>query len=153
MPVSVKKKAELNFTSGFDTMNHVVTDSSDANQETIQVDIVTLDDILGNRIPALIKIDTEGFEMAVLQGAVSTLAHPSLMAIIVEINGSCHRYGINEKDIHEFIMQQGFIPISYNPFERSYSIKPSFNPNGNTIYIKNETEVGKRLETARKFAC
>jgi FkbM family methyltransferase len=146
-----KEKGKLSFTSSYDTMNHVVSDSSNKNQETVQVDIVTLDDILDNRFPVLIKIDTEGFEMAVLQGAVSTLNHPSLLAIIVEINGSCNRYGINEKDIHEFIIQQGFIPITYNPFERNYIIRHSFNSNGNTIYIKNESETGKRLSTARKF--
>jgi FkbM family methyltransferase len=147
-----KEKGKLSFTSSFDTMNHVVTDSSNANLETIQVDIVTLDDILGNRVPTLIKIDTEGFEMAVLQGAISILKHSSLLAIIVELNGSCHRYGINEKDIHEFIIVHGFTPVTYNPFERKYSKQHSFNPNGNTIYIKNEGDVAKRLETARKFS-
>ena len=124
-------------------MNHVVAEPSHSNPETIEVDIVTLDESLGDRVPTLIKIDTEGFEMAVLQGASSTLAHASMMALIVELNGSCKRYGINEKDIHEFITARGFIPVSYNPFERSYSVKPSFNPDGNTIYIKNETEVQK----------
>jgi hypothetical protein len=74
-----------------------------------------------------------------------------MMAIIVELNGSCNRYGITEKDIHEFITDRGFLPVSYNPFERSLAIKPSFNHNGNTIYIKNETEIGKRLSGARKF--
>jgi FkbM family methyltransferase len=146
-----KEKGRMSFTSSFDTMNHVVTDSSKANQETIQVDIVTLDDILGNRMPTLIKIDTEGFEMSVLQGTSATLKHEKLLAIIVEINGSCHRYGINEKDIHEFIIKRGFVPITYDPFKRNYNIKQSFNPNGNTIYIKNESETGKRLSTARKF--
>ena len=147
-----KEKGRMSFTSGFDTMNHVITDPSNSNPGTIQVDIVALDEVLGNRIPTLIKIDTEGFEMAVLEGADSTLKHSSLLAIIVELNGSCHRYGMNEKDIHEFILRYGFIPISYNPFERSYSKKNLFNPNGNTIYIKNETETGNRLMTARKFS-
>lgn len=146
-----KEKGILHFTSDYDTMNHVVTDPDHSNQETIQVEIVAIDESLGNRVPTLIKIDTEGFEMAVLQGASKTLANSSMMAIIVEINGSCRRYGIDEKNIHEFIVARGFTPISYNPFERSYSIKPSFNPHGNTIYIKNETEVQKRLVTARKF--
>jgi FkbM family methyltransferase len=146
-----KEKGSLSFTSGYDTMNHVITDSSHANSGNILVDIVTLDEVLAERIPVLMKIDTEGFEMSVLEGAVNTLKHPSLLAIIVELNGSCHRYGINEKDIHEFIIKQGFIPIAYNPFERNYSIKNSFNLNGNTIYIKNESETGKRLSSARKF--
>jgi FkbM family methyltransferase len=145
------KPGKLTFTSGFDTMNHVVADPLIFNPENIEVDVVTIDDVLGNRTPVLIKIDTEGFEMAVLQGAASTLAHSNTMAIIVELNGSCRRYGIEEKDIHNFVIERGFIPITYNPFDRNYSLKPSFNPNGNTIYIKNETEVKQRLAGARKF--
>ncbi len=147
-----KEKGKLSFTSGYDTMNHIVTNPSGSIPGTIEVDIVTLDEILNNRIPVLIKVDTEGFEMAVLQGAKSTLAHPSMMAIIIELNGSCHRYGINEQDIHEYISEQGFTPISYSPFERSYSIKNSFNPNGNTIYVRTDSDAGKRLKTARKFS-
>jgi hypothetical protein len=86
-----------------------------------------------------------------LEGAATILANPALMAIIVELNGSCHRYGIDEKDIHAFILNRGFAPVSYNPFERSFSDKPSYNQNGNTIYIKNESGVRNRLETSRKF--
>ncbi len=147
-----KEKGRLSFTSRYDTMNHVVAAPSVNSPDIIQVDIVTLDDILVNRVPTLIKIDAEGFEMAVLEGATSTLIHPSLLAIVVELNGSCHRYGINEKDIHEYIVERGFKPISYNPFKRSYSVKPSFNPNGNTIYLRNEIEAGTRLKVARKFS-
>jgi FkbM family methyltransferase len=146
-----KERGRLSFTSSYDTMNHITFDSSDTNSENIQVDIVSLDEILEGRIPTLIKIDTEGFEMSVLEGVVSTLKHPLQLAIIVELNGSCHRYGINEKDIHEFILKQGYTPITYHPFEKKYSIKDSFNPNGNTIYIKNESETWKRLSSSRKF--
>ena len=144
-----KEPGVLKFTSGFDTMNHVVT--GDAGAETIPVEIVRLDDSLKNKIPTLIKIDTEGFEMSVLEGAASTLARRELMALIVELNGSCHRYGVNEKDIHAFLLNRGFAPVAYNPFERSISHKPGFNPNGNTLYIKNEDEVKNRLAGSRKF--
>jgi FkbM family methyltransferase len=146
-----RQKDRLHFTSSFDTTNHVVTNPSDSGSGNIQVDIVRLDEVLGNRIPILIKIDTEGFEMAVLEGAISTLKRATTMAIIVELNGSCNRYGIEEKDIHEFIVGLGYIPISYNPYERSYSIRNSFNPHANTIYIKNETGIKARLGTARRF--
>jgi FkbM family methyltransferase len=146
-----KEQGELNFTSGLDTMNHVVTGGADAAKGIIRVKIVRLDDMLESQIPALIKIDTEGFELAVLEGALSTLANPALMAIIVELNGSCLRYGIEEKDIHTFITERGFAPVSYNPFERSFFHKSSFNPNGNTIYLRNEMVVKNRLENSRKF--
>jgi hypothetical protein len=132
-------------------MNHVVNNPSDSIQETVEVDIVTADNILENRNPVLIKIDTEGFEMAVLQGAASTLKHSSLLAIIIELNGCCHRYGINEQDIHELIVTHGFTPVSYDPFERSCAIRSSFNAGGNTIYIRDETSTKQRLQTARKF--
>jgi len=146
-----KEPTTLSFTSSYDTTNHVIDDPSGSIPGTIEVDILTLDHALSNRIPALIKIDTEGFEMAVLHGANSTLRHPSLMALIVEINGACLRYGIMEKDIHDFIVGQGFEAITYNPFERSYAKRSLFNPHGNTIYIKNEAELKERLSTARKF--
>jgi FkbM family methyltransferase len=145
-----KDKSKLNFTIGLDTMNHVVTLPS-GTSETIQVDIMTLDNILENRSPVLIKIDTEGFEMAVLQGAHSAITQPSLLALIIELNGSCQRYGIEEKDIHELIIRNGYFPVAYDPFNRKLSKKDYYNPNGNTIYLKNEAEVQKRLVAARKF--
>jgi hypothetical protein len=144
-----KEPGELKFTSGLDTMNHVV--AGNEGGETIRVEIVRLDDLLKNRVPVLIKIDTEGFELAALEGAAATLANPELMALIVELNGSCRRYNVEEADIHRFILERGFSAISYNPFERSFTHKPTFNANGNTIYIKNETGVRNRLESSRKF--
>jgi FkbM family methyltransferase len=97
------EKGKLRFTSGFDTMNHVVTNADSVSGLT-EVDVVRLDDILEGRTPVLMKIDTEGFEMAVLQGAASALKDPSLLAIIIELNGCCHRYGIKEEEIHDLII-------------------------------------------------
>jgi FkbM family methyltransferase len=145
------KPGKLNFTSGYDTMNHVVTDLPVSSAGLIQVDILTLDEALSGVLPVLIKIDTEGFELAVLNGAKSTLQKTSLLAIIVEINGSCRRYGIKETEIHECILESGFRPVSYNPVSRDLLKVNSFNPHGNTIYIKNEKEVQQRIRSARKF--
>jgi hypothetical protein len=38
--------------------------------------------------PVLMKLDVEGYEPAVLAGAAATLK-----ALIIELNGSGHRYG------------------------------------------------------------
>ena len=145
-----KEEGVLHFTSGLDTMNHVASDPS--SEGNIRVDIVTLDKILANKNPVLIKMDTEGFEMSVLEGALSTIGQPSLMALIIEINGSCQRYGVNENDIHTYITAKGFTPVSYDPFKRSATKRETFNPHGNTIYIRNENETGERLRSARKFS-
>ena len=144
-------KGVLKFTSTNDTTNHVIADGSGAIQGTIAVEVVTLDEILCDRSPTLIKIDTEGFELAVLQGGKLSLNASSTMALIVEINGSCRRYGVNEIDIHDFILGLGYSPISYDPFSRNFAMKSSFNPHGNTIYIKNENRLRDRLISARKY--
>ena len=146
-----KEKGVLIFTSNNDTTNHVVMNPLGSGQGTIAVNILTIDEIFTDSMPTLMKIDTEGFEMAVLEGASITLKQPSLLAIIVEINGSCQRYGIKEDAIHNFIIGQGFTPICYKPFERSLSLMDSFNHHGNTIYIKNISEVEKRLSSARQY--
>jgi len=145
------ERGRLSFTSNYDTMNHVIVDSSSEMREAIVGNIVALDEILKNEPPTLIKIDTEGFELDVLKGGRLSLSASSAMGIIVEINGSCNRYGVQEKEIHDFILGLGYMPVSYDPFSRSLSKKSAFNPHGNTIYIKNEGKVRERLSTARKF--
>jgi FkbM family methyltransferase len=146
-----ERPGTLRFTSGHDTTNHVITESSDSEEGEIEVDIVTLDNVLDQRTPILIKIDTEGFELSVLSGARSILENTKTLAIIVELNGACQRYGVKENDIHQLIIGFGFVPVSYNPFDRSYVKRDSFNPGANTIYVKNEKEIGERLVSARKF--
>ncbi len=146
-----EKEGKLFFTSNFDTMNHVVSDPATRGEESIQVDIVTLDSVLQNDIPALIKIDAEGFEMSVLKGGSHILENPLLLGLIIELNGSCHRYGIEEKDIHQLLVSFGFMPVSYFPFERKLAKLDSFKLNGNTIYIRNEQSIRERLMQARKF--
>ena len=54
-------------------MNHVVTTSEESNS-TVKCQIDTIDSILGDNVPNLIKIDVEGYEFAVIEGASRTLA-------------------------------------------------------------------------------
>ena len=69
---------KLHFTKSLDTVNHVVTEN-DSDSDTIEVNVSTLDSILLTEItPILLKIDVEGFETEVLNGAESTLANNDL---------------------------------------------------------------------------
>ena len=65
----------LLFTTDLDTCNHVVR-APLADGGTISVGCTTLDAALAGRGPRLIKIDVEGFEIEVLEGAHTTLADP-----------------------------------------------------------------------------
>ncbi len=128
-------------------MNHVATP---VDKDVLEIPVVTLDELLPET-PALIKIDVEGFEMAVLRGASQTLENPSLKALIIEINKSSEHYGYSSEETHRQLVEQGFRPFEYEPFSRKLS--PLEGPNeGNTIYLRDINFIIKRLETAMKVS-
>lgn len=136
-----------NFTHKLDTMNHA---STNLDEDTIKVDVLTLDEILSEKkTPILIKIDVEGFETEVINGAPNTLLKEELKAIIIELNGSGSRYGHNEIEIHNKLTKSGFAPCLYDPIHRTLDIVESFGKH-NTIYVRDVNFVRKRLFSADK---
>lgn len=142
------EKGELSFTTSLDTMNHVATAT---DTDTIQVPVDSLDTILEKEEdPVLLKIDVEGFETHVLSGASNTLSRNKLKAIIIELNGSGEKYGYDEKKLHEKLLENGYHPHRYNPFERELTAIDTFGTH-NTIYIKDVDFVRERVKTAEKI--
>ena len=141
----------LRFTSKLDSENHVVSESS-AQTGIIEVSVQTLDDVVADRRPMLIKIDVEGFETEVVAGAERILSQESLLAVIMELNGSGARYGFDEALLHKRILDHGFKPFSYSPFSRDLLALNNKNVEaGNTIYVRNVADVAERLQTAQPF--
>ena len=141
----------LRFTVDRDTMNHVITDESWAGP-SVQVSVRTLDAVLDGQSPSLIKIDVEGWESEVLAGAEAALRQPSLLALIVEMNGQDPAFNSNEKAVHDCLLLNGFAPHAYNPFTRSLTPLPSKHLSApNTIYAKNAAELRSRLDAAPPF--
>ena len=138
----------LHFTSDRDTVNHVLPHGESNN--SIEVRVKTLNEICSSRIPALIKMDVEGFELHALKGATSVLSNNTLQAMIIELNGSSQRYGITDAEIHEFILSFGFKPYSYKPFLRTLQKMRTYGE-GNTIYIKNEKLVSERVASSPRY--
>lgn len=60
------------FTSDSDTTNHALA-SGEQCKDAVNVDVITLDTALDDELPSLIKIDVEGYETPVLEGASKTL--------------------------------------------------------------------------------
>lgn len=142
------EKGQLSFTSTLDTMNHVATGSE---TNTIEVPVETLDTILGEeKEPLLLKIDVEGFETNVLNGALRTLKKDNLKAIIIELNGSGLKYGFDESTLHEKLLTAGYHPYRYNPFDRELTAIGKFGTH-NTIYIKDPGFVRERVKNAEKL--
>jgi len=128
----------VHFTVGQDTTNRVATSTDVA---TRRVQVRTLDDILANENPVLIKMDVEGYEPQVVAGASSILKAPSLIAVISETA---------DPEIRTAMAAHGFVSATYRPFERSISAEygqRSSIPSRNTLFVRTE-RLDDRLESA-----
>jgi FkbM family methyltransferase len=131
--------------------NHVLAADETAD-DTIAVDVTSLDAALDGECPALMKIDVEGYETPVLEGAKETLRKTQLQAVIMELNGSGSRYGFDESRIVELMFGCGFKTYSYEPSERRLVPLEGKNPaSGNTLFIQDKSLVGERLRSAASF--
>lgn len=139
------KEGDLVFTSGENCTNHVVTDGEKVTN-AVKVKVLSLDKILEGQSPSMIKIDVEGFETLVLQGAHETLNNHSLHSVVMELNGSGSRYGFREDNILGMMKAYGFSTYVYEPFSRELkSLDGKKNLSGNTLFIRNEKTVFEKL--------
>ena len=144
-------RGRLRFTRDLDTVNHVLA-PNESGVETTEVEVFTLDDLLANDPPAVIKIDVEGYETEVIRGSESTLLGASLVAVLMELNGSGARYGYDEQCLVDRMIDHGFSPCVYSPFDRRLSVLRDRTDNGgNTLFVRNPDVLQKRCETAPLF--
>lgn len=136
----------LRFTADRDTINHVIDSANDG----IEVQVETLDNILANESPTLIKVDVEGYEPDVLAGANKTLLKKSLLALIIEINDSFRAYGHNISDILDPIEAAGFKPYAYDPVDRQLiALQRQNQASGNTIFVRDYERVLEKLGSSK----
>jgi FkbM family methyltransferase len=142
------KAGSLTFTSGLDTVNHVLAAGEQA--AGVEVPVTTLDELLGGEVPTLIKIDVEGYERPVLAGAQRALADPRLLAVIMETNGSGVRYGVGDDELVSSMREHGFGMYAYDPFARRLNVAER--GSGNTIFVRDPEAVNVRVAGARRFS-
>ncbi|MBK8852986.1 MAG: FkbM family methyltransferase [Saprospiraceae bacterium] len=140
-------QGKISFTYSNDAANHVALPEE---TEVIDIDIVKLNDLSIPGIPTLIKIDVEGFEMNVLKGSSNILEKQELLAIIIEINGLCNKYGTSESEINNYIVSFGFKPYYYEPKLKTFTIREDIT-GFNCIYIRNMDKVNNRIQSSPKY--
>ena len=132
-----------------DTVNHVVIDPAADTAPTETVFMTTLDETLAGRVPILLKIDVEGFESEVLNGATQTLAVPALHGVLLELNGSGRRYGHADADLRRRLEALGFEEYAYRPFERRLAPRREGRPDvANALFVRDRAFVEARLRDA-----
>lgn len=133
------KKGTLRFICDKDVMNKVAIHDT---VNTIEVKVDTLDNLLFDLSPKMIKIDVEGYEKFVLIGGDNVLKNRQLSYLLVELNQSSEMYNISDNEIHNFILGFGFVPIAYNVEEKRFLQLNSFNKHVfNTLYARKELVV------------
>jgi FkbM family methyltransferase len=142
------QQGAIDFTSDTDTTNHALASGEHCDNKVV-VEVTQLDKALFGEHPSLIKIDVEGYETPVLEGAQEALEKQTLNAVIMELNGSGCRYGFDESKILELMLGNGFRTYSYDPFNRKLINLDGKNLNsGNTLFIRDKLVVEHRLRTA-----
>lgn len=115
-------------------MNSVIEDKS-VNLSAEKVEVTTLDLLLEDKNPKILKIDVEGFEYFVLDGAKTTLMKSSLEFILIEINNSSNKFGKQNDDIHDFLLNYNFLPVKFNVTTSEFITQKSYNKDSfNTLY-------------------
>lgn len=142
------REGTLRFTSSFDTVNHVAVAGEEVG--AIEVPVTTLDALVGDDVPAVIKIDVEGHESAVLAGGRATLADQRLFAVCMETNGSGARYGVSDSELIAVMHVAGFAPYTYEPLSRR--LTAGHGSTGNTIFVRSVEAVQERIETAPRYS-
>jgi FkbM family methyltransferase len=133
------KQGEVPFTVGLDTMNKIAV----ANDKTVRmVRQERLDTLIGSSQPIMIKVDVEGAEEGVLQGAAALLASPYLKVIELETvtPSSAHMLDRNK-----------FERAYYDPFNRSLNRESIDLGSSNFLFVRDWPFVATRLATAEKI--
>lgn len=141
------KKGALFFTNNNDTVNKVSLTGESEN--TTRVEVGTLDTELAEDVQYFLKIDVEGFEYNVLEGASKILSSANVSAIIIELNDSGEEFGHSNEEIHQKLLNFNLIPVSYDPFKRTLKKLNGYNKDGgNTIYIRDFEKISARCKFA-----
>ena len=126
-------------TVGRDTTNRVLTGAR-ATEATREVRMTTLDTLVGDAQPALLKLDVEGFETEVLEGAAGTLAKPSLLAIETETDDVRGR---------DRLASAGFGRAFYDPASRCLAARPrAGEAANNALFVRSPEASRPRLARA-----
>lgn len=126
----------VSMTTGDDVGNRIVADRP-PDAKTVAVPCQTLDQICDGTTPAVVKLDLEGHELAAVRGAARVLAHPTLLALVVETFRP-HNWRMESlQELERTLAGHGLLPHDYDPDGRVLVPLAAPDAGGqNTIYAR-----------------
>jgi FkbM family methyltransferase len=125
-----------------------------ADETLEQIEVVTLDDALGDDVPSAIKIDVEGYEEPALLGAQRLLGSPTCNAVIVEAISRDDHGGERVARCVAILERHGFKACTFNPrtnalVECRPRVPDFVGPNDeNYLFVKDVEAARRRLSQA-----
>jgi FkbM family methyltransferase len=95
------------FTAGGGVLNHLIPPGEPVPADARPVDVVTLDDVIGDRVVAGVKVDVEGAESLVIRGAMRALRERRIKLIQFEWN-SATLFGESREETAAFLESLGY---------------------------------------------
>ncbi len=148
-----RERGTLRFTSNEGATNHVLA-AGEQSSTAIELPVATLDDaVRSHPSPSVLKVDVEGFEHEVLEGAEDVLASPKLNAVMLELRNHGARYGYDENEINDAMYDHGFTHTVYDPFERKFLSweRESEDKLGDILYVRDMDLANARVQESRTF--
>jgi len=136
------KSGTIRFTADQDTTNQVADQSYQGS--VFEVGVVALDEVLKSkaRLPSFWKIDVEGFKLAVLKGAASSLRNKDVQVVLLEGG---------DEEIDSSMRSYGFKSAEYDVFARSLTPSGAEGPSNNNLWVRALERVQSRCRAAREF--
>ncbi|WP_128113159.1 FkbM family methyltransferase [Polynucleobacter necessarius] len=144
---------ELSFTTAHDATNHVCSNQEEVDG-FVKVLVSTLDDEIERYAinPTVLKIDVEGYEYFVLEGASKVLSAESLNVILIELNDSGTRYGHSDLGIANKLISFGFKPYDYLADNQTLTPTSGYKSSRqNTLFIRDLELVKKKIQSSETF--
>ncbi len=137
-------------TNNKDEANFLVLDKNTKDKSISKVKITKLDDDINIKENFFLKIDVEGFEYQVLEGAKKILSSDKLIGVIVEFFWA-ERYGNSKNQLLKVLQDNQLYPIKYNPKTRIFVENLDVVNSNNVIFIKDKNKVEKLCKEAPNF--
>jgi FkbM family methyltransferase len=124
------------------TQNKVV--GSDYAGDTANILVQQLDAVLNNQPTTMWKVDVEGYELEVLEGARRSIKDESLQAVILESHS---------EPIRQIMQSHGFRLCEYDPWQRKVTLLARNDKvAGNYLWIRGLEETNSRCERGSTYS-